>query len=118
MTHRYQQVALGDAIAGMTLSDPVLDSKGNILLPQGITLTDRMIASLQRHQIDTLAVLRTDVSDDDAQAARDQQVARVAHLFRVYPALSDEDVPEAPETPAAIAQLHRYVLRFRSGSAS
>lgn len=94
----------------MTLSDAVLDTKGNILLPRGTQLTDAILASLLRHQIATVVIAGTEVSAEEDSAERDRRVARLEHLFRTpasaAPVLSDSATPT----------LHRYILQFRSST--
>jgi hypothetical protein len=101
---------------GMTLSDPVLDTKGNILLPGGAVLTSALLASLQRHQIDTIAIAAAAVSQVDADAERDRQIARVERLFRTPGTVTSAAgaVPALESTEL----LHRYILKFRSGASS
>jgi len=38
MAARYKQIRLEEAQPGMVLSDDLLDTKGNVLLPQGAVL--------------------------------------------------------------------------------
>ena len=113
MPTRHTQIALTDATPGMTLSDPVLDTKGNILLPGGATLTTALLASLQRHQIDTIAITAALVSQADADAERDRQIARVERLFRKPGMIAAPD-PAAPALENTDL-LHGYILNFRSG---
>jgi hypothetical protein len=100
----------------MTLSDPVLDTKGNILLPGGAVLTTALLASLQRHQIDTIAIAAAPVSQVDADAERDRQIARVERLFRKPGTVSGG--ADAAPPPESSEVLHRYILNFRSGAGS
>ena len=95
----------------MTLSDAVLDTKGNILLPQGTQLNDAMLASLLRHQIATVVVNGGEVSAEEIDAERDHRIARVAYLFRP----AGRETAALPDSVATDA-LHQYVLRYRSST--
>ena len=109
MTNRYHQLPLGSASPGMTLSDPVLDTKGNILLPKGTQLTAAMLASLQRHQIDTVAIADSHVSAEEDSAERDRRMIRVAHLFRQPGSLETTPQPRS----SASDVLRQFVLNYR-----
>ena len=71
MSAPYQLTPLAETRPGMVLSDVVRDGKGNVLLAQGIVLTESMLASLARHGIDLLPIM---------QAIQ----ARLDHLFRKH----------------------------------
>ncbi len=120
MPTRHIQIALTDAVAGMKLSDPVTDSKGNVLLPGGTELTEALLSSLKRHQIDSVAITTDALSEVDADAERDRQIARVEWLFRKPGAGAALADPLGTEdaAPSATDVLHRYVLNFRSGMTS
>lgn len=113
MLKRHTQLALSDATAGMTLSDAILDTQGHILLPEGTILTESMLASLRRHQIDTIAVAGAPFSQAEEDAQRDLQIARVEWLFRQSG--RDPSGAASAEPPGATALLHQYVLNFRAG---
>ena len=57
MTSGLQLTPLIDVRPGMTLSDVLFDDKGNILLAQGVVLTEAMLASLARHGVESLPIL-------------------------------------------------------------
>ena len=106
MNSPYQHLALADVRPGMVLSDVLLDRQGQVLLPQGATLTASIIALLPRHGIDRLPILRS-VNEGEAPAPIDEAAvtARLAQLFRrIDPAL---------ETSSASAALHAYMLDYR-----
>ena len=58
MTSRSEQLELDKVSAGMVLSDDLLDSQGQILLPQGTSLTEATLASLRRHDVEIAAERR------------------------------------------------------------
>ncbi len=118
MPTRHIQIALTDALPGMLLSDPVTDTRGNVLLPGGTVLTEALLSSLQRHQIDFIAIATDAISAVDADAERDRQIARVEWLFRQPGAVANAATGAAEADPAgstATGLLHQYMLNFRSG---
>ena len=121
MPNRYQQIPLATAKPGMTLSDAVLDTKGNILLPKGTQLNETMLASLLRHQIATVVIAGGEVSAEVDNTERQERMARVDHLFRPpasvtpqSPGSIESDLPPS----VATAALHGYIRNFRSGTLS
>jgi hypothetical protein len=66
----------------MVLSDVVRDGKGNVLLAQGIVLTEAMLASLGRYGIDMLPILQAVPEPPPVDPAVIQ--ARLDHLFRKH----------------------------------
>lgn len=128
MTTHHKQVPLPDAIPGMVLWDAVADSRGNVLLPAGTTLTAPMLASLQRHQIDMLAIAGAVLSDAEEQARSTLQSGRIAWLFRTPGTTTSPTPSSVPQVHAAADHavamttatdiLHRYVTNFRSGTSA
>lgn len=80
MTSGMHLTPLTDVRPGMTLSDVLLDDKGNVLLAQGMVLTETILASLARHGVEALPILQA----ADAAPAIDPEAvqARLDHLFR------------------------------------
>lgn len=103
-----RQIPLDAATAGMVLSDNLLDSSGRVLLTQGATLTEATLASLRRHQIETISVACDAAPEIDAEAALAQRLERVDRLFR-KPASDSED---------ANGILLQYVRQYRQSAAS
>jgi hypothetical protein len=99
----HQQIPLGQARPGMTLSDDLLDSSGNALLTRGAVLTTTTLAALARHQVDSVPIVCTGNSDSDPVAARAHLEQRLAILFR-KPGNAGED---------ATGILQHYVRHFR-----
>lgn len=81
MTASYQLLPLAEARPGMVLSDVVRDERGNVLLSEGVVLTDTLLASLARHRIAALAILAT-APDLGPPIDADAVQARLDHLFR------------------------------------
>lgn len=78
----YKELDLDAAIAGMVLSQAIVDRQGGTLLPAGTVLTDALLASLRRRGIDTICVVNDDLSNADLQAERERVQRRLANLFR------------------------------------
>lgn len=82
MMNRYKQLDLDDAVAGMVLSEDVLDGQGGVLLPRETALTDALLTSLRRRGIDTVHVVNEDISEEELRAERERVQQRLARLFR------------------------------------
>ena len=80
------RLPLDQATPGMTLSEPLCDAKGDVLLPQGATLTAAVLAALERRGIDSLPIAINDdaeqLSDAELEALRERARERIASLFR------------------------------------
>lgn len=103
MSGSYQLTPLTETRQGMVLSDVVRDGKGNVLLAQGVVLTDAMLASLARHGIDMLPILQAAPEPPllDPEAVQ----ARLDHVFR------DHDRDDLGDWATGI--LRRYVEDYR-----
>jgi hypothetical protein len=108
MPKRHKQVALQEATPGMVLSHDLLDTYGNILLVQGLVLTESTLASLRRHRIEMLPIECDDISPADEEAERARHEARLTKLFRK----SSNDADDAT------GLLEQYVRYFRMGEPS
>lgn len=82
MISRKKVVSLDDAIAGMVLSNALLDGHGAVLLPSATVLTDAIIKSLRRRGIETLHIENQDISEADLTAERERVLERLSILFR------------------------------------
>jgi hypothetical protein len=102
--HQHQHIALTQVQAGMVLSDELLDTQGHVLLPRGTTLTEDMLASLRRHNIEALPIVHKPSATDVVQTT-EQRRKRIDYLFRK----SGLD----HEAGHATRQLRDLVLRFR-----
>ncbi|HEX9171642.1 MAG TPA: hypothetical protein VF861_03190, partial [Telluria sp.] len=91
MSAAYRHLALAQVRPGMVLSDVLLDRQGQVLLPQGAILSAAMISLLPRHDIEMLAVLRSDGDDAEAQPDPDQVRQRLATLFRKHQQGDNDD---------------------------
>ncbi|QJE00628.1 hypothetical protein HH212_11855 [Massilia forsythiae] len=102
MSADYQLTSLADARPGMVLSDTVRDVQGNVLLAQGVRLSDVTLAALARHGVDSVPVARS-----VAAAAPDGNAVqtRLDHLFRSNVRDDHEDW--------ATGLLRRYVEDYR-----
>ena len=107
MSSGHKYISLDAVSAGMVLADDLQDANGQVLITQGVTLTDDIIRSLQRHQIPAISVLFGEVSAADEQAELAQRAARLASLFRK---------PNNPDEATEL--LEHHVRRFRLGETS
>lgn len=100
-----REIGLDQATAGMILAAALLDHHGGVLLPQDATLTDTMLAALQRRGVARCVVWDADALTDAASAAavareRAQRLQRLERLFRHS---GDE-----PGNALLLAQLRAY----------
>jgi hypothetical protein len=107
MSASYQHLALADVKPGMVLSDVLLDKQGQVLLPQGATLTAAIIALLPSHGVDMLAVVSGAAQADPQALACEMALRkeRLDYLFR------KNDPDDAADWARGI--LRRYVEDFR-----
>jgi hypothetical protein len=82
MSGSFHLTPLAETRAGMVLSDVVRDGKGNVLLAQGVVLTESMLASLARHGIDMLPILQAVPTPPPIDPEAIQ--ARLDHVFRKH----------------------------------
>jgi hypothetical protein len=80
MTLGLQLTPLSEVRPGMTLSDVLLDDRGNVLLAQGVVLTEAMLGSLARHGVASLPILQAAAPAPAIDPAAVQ--ARLDYLFR------------------------------------
>jgi hypothetical protein len=80
MTSGLQLTPLADVRPGMTLSDVLLDARGNVLIAQGVVLTEATLASLARHGVEALPILQAAAAAPAIDPAAVQ--ARLDVLFR------------------------------------
>lgn len=92
MTATYRHLPLAEVQPGMTLSDELLDKQGQVLLPAGTVLTEKMLDRMPGHGIESLAVVDETPADPVQQAAqRSAQLERIAVLFRRHDPDNSED---------------------------
>lgn len=78
-------LSLDDVGVGMSLAEPVLGDQGEVVLSQGVELTQALLLALRRRGISILSVLVPDtVPSDDRNVAVvvKLQMARLDRLFR------------------------------------
>jgi hypothetical protein len=80
MKGAYQLTPLSETHAGMTLGDVLRDEKGNVLLAEGVVLTEGMLASLARHGVELLPILVAVPAAPPIDPVRVQE--RLDRLFR------------------------------------
>jgi len=80
-------IPLDSATAGMTLSDNLSGSRGEVLLPAGAVLTAGMIASLKRHQVNEISVLKdVDLAEEEQnnRLKLEKSIERVNTIFKAH----------------------------------
>ena len=88
MSDDHALVPVASTLPGMVLSDELLDSHGLVLLARGAVLTEAIIVSLARHQIDMVPVARVEAHRaPDAPAVQ----ARLDFVFRRHDRDDDDD---------------------------
>jgi hypothetical protein len=97
----YKELDLDDAVAGMVLSQAIVDRQGGTLLPAATILTDQLLVSLRRRGIDTVYVINDELSEAGLKAERERVQRRLASLFR---------------KSGAGSALLRHVTEYRLGS--
>jgi len=107
MTRSYKMVLLKDVAPGMVLSDNLLDRHGQILLPKGTLLTEKLTESLRRHEIEMVPVCEDELSEDDKEAKISKSQERLMALFRKH----NYDAP----TENANDVLLQCMMDFRRG---
>ena len=100
-----QLTPMRDVRPGMVLGDMLRDAKGNVLLAQGVVLTEQTLAALARHPIAALPILRA--ATPTLAPVRDDTVVqtRLDYLFRGNAPTDQDD--------HATATLRRYVEDYR-----
>lgn len=103
----YKLIPLGEAKPGMVLSDDFLDRHRNVLLPKGTVLTEKLLASLQRYEMDRIPVIPDETESPDSSAIKEKHRERLEALFRKH----DYGAPDEN----ANALLLQHVRHFRIG---
>ena len=103
---RNKKIDVDDVQPDMTLAEPILDARGEVLLPSGAALTESVLAGLQRRGIDQVIVVDNTITDEQLAAERERVKQRLDRLFRKCCA--------SGEGPT----LFRYVQAYRTGEAS
>jgi len=104
MRGAYQLISLADAQPGMVLGEVLRDDNGNVLLAQGAVLTEILLASLARHGVEMLPILRAGAEPE----APIDPVAVQERLDRVFRRHEREDHGDW-----ATGILRRYVEDYR-----
>jgi hypothetical protein len=83
VTVLHRQLPLAELRPDMVLSDDLLDSQGQILLPKGSVLTQHAIESLHRHEVVSVPIVIGELTPEEIAARRQHAEARLGRLFRV-----------------------------------
>lgn len=79
---RFRVVPTDQAEQGMCLYDEVRDRAGNVLLPRLTQLTDAMIKSLARRDVEALLIVDDSITDEQLAAERLRVQERLDYLCR------------------------------------
>lgn len=101
----YQLTPLAEASPGMVLGEVLRDGKGNVLLAQGVVLTEGMLASLARHGVELLPILGARRAEPAIDPGRIQE--RLDRVFRKHERDNHGDW--------ATGILRQYIEDFRLG---
>lgn len=82
MASGYKLIPLDDVVPGMLLSDDFLDRRGHVLLPKGSILTEKLLASLRRYEMDLIPVMIQDDAPEAAAKNTEHHKERLEILFR------------------------------------
>ncbi len=82
MASGYKLIPLDDVVPGMMLSDDFLDRRGHVLLPKGSILTEKLLASLRRYEMDLIPVMTQEDVPEAASMNTEHYKDRVEILFR------------------------------------
>jgi hypothetical protein len=82
MNGTYQLTPLPDARPGMVLGEVLRDDNGNVLLAQGVVLSEGMLASLARHGVEVLPILGASPPAPTIDPAQVQE--RLDRIFRKH----------------------------------
>jgi hypothetical protein len=105
MNGAYQLTPLAEASPGMVLGEVLRDEKGNVLLAQGVVLSENMLASLARHGIELLPILGAAPAAPAADPERIRE--RLDRVFRGHERGNHGDW--------ATGILRQYIEDFRLG---
>lgn len=107
MPRSYKLVLLEDVRPGMVLSDNLLDRHGKILLPENTLLTEKMIESLRRYDMEMVPVFLEDLTEEQKAERALQRQKRLEQLFRKH------NYGDAAENANDV--LFDYLKDFRQG---
>lgn len=83
MSGRSRDLSIAEVMPGMVLGGDLLDDCGVTLLPKGTEVTESLLASLRRREVDALPIfVEEERSDLDDEALREAVHARLIWLFR------------------------------------
>lgn len=82
MANGYKLVPLEEAVPGMQLSDDYLDRRGHVLLPKGSILTERLLKSLRRYEMDLVPVAIEEEAPEAQAMSAAHHKERLGILFR------------------------------------
>ncbi len=83
MSGRSRDLPIAEVMPGMVLGGDLLDNRGATLLPEGTEVTETLLDSLRRREVDALPIFVEEETPDPGEAAlREAAQARLTSLFR------------------------------------
>ncbi|MBS1187137.1 MAG: hypothetical protein H6R04_1155 [Burkholderiaceae bacterium] len=110
MTRGYKLIPLGEVEPGMVLSDDYLDRHGKVLLPKGSVLSEKLLASLQRYEMELVPIVVDDTPPQDKVLRREYHRGRLETLFRKH------DYGQPEQNANDILQQHMRYFRLGEGA--
>ncbi|MBI3229702.1 MAG: hypothetical protein HYZ45_05850 [Burkholderiales bacterium] len=106
MAMSHKQLPIDQVMPGMVLADQICNAVGTVLLVPGTVMSEAILTSLHRHQIESLPILFEITEGEDPTQNVQEQCARIEHLFRKHAA--DDASP----------MLKSLLLHYRAGEAA
>ncbi len=100
MTREPCLVPLCDAQAGAVVSEDIKDSAGQLLVPAGTELTEKLLALLERRQVERLSII---------DKIRDEEQKQ--HLIREVQEKLDQQFVSVPDNDT-MKELRAMLLRY------
>lgn len=83
MTAQHNYLPISKIQEGMVLATDLLDKQGQVLLPAGITITQKMLSSFAMHDVHQLCILMSEINPPPlSDAALEKKSQNLEILFR------------------------------------
>ncbi|MEA5096982.1 MAG: hypothetical protein VB032_00390 [Burkholderiaceae bacterium] len=82
MANGYKLVPLEEAAPGMQLSDDYIDRRGHVLLPKGSILTEKLLSSLRRYEMELIPIAIEEETPEAQAMSSEYHKERLDILFR------------------------------------
>jgi hypothetical protein len=102
-----QKLPLDEVSAGMSLAESVLSEQGDVVLSQGVALTESLIQALRRRGVQNLLVTGADVASCNGALPAADSKAHLARLDRLFRQAAGQSGAE---------HLRALLTRYRTGA--